>query len=378
MRLANPPSPCKMSHMDQLNATSPPPYRWIVNPRYDVTFFMGSGVLTLIFWGFYEGLKAYGFAPSGLAILLTYGVFTSLLDLPHIFQTFSRTHADPVEFKRRRWLYTAGIPVLMAGGLLIPWLGLESYFIAFMALYGSHHIVRQHIGFVKIYQGLNEPYQAVDRLIDRLAMELCLYACIIHDYVGEMGQKTHVANVYGALNTTFPSVPPAFGEITSALAWLALAVLVGRQIYLALTGQRLNLPKLLLMAAALSTHFFIFVVAAVPFLVAEAIETAYHDVQYHGWIAHFQQRRFPQVMGVAGKWLKWSLLYGLLAGLIETLGYVNDVFYWIFAPLGMLTLFHYYIDGKIWKLRNCPELRELVFAAEEVLPIHSADEPIGL
>jgi hypothetical protein len=51
------------------------------------------------------------------------------------------------------------------------------------------------------------------------------------------------------------------------------------------------------------------------------------------------------------------MAYGLVAGTIEVLGYTHDVFYWVFAPLGMLTLFHYWIDGRIWR---CPELREVL------------------
>src|SRR5204862_6633173 len=90
--------------------------RWIVSARYDLTFFIGSALATFLFWGLYEGLTAAGLAPSGSAALLTYCAFSALLDLPHVFQTFSRTHADPAEFARRRWLYTWGLGLLVAAG----------------------------------------------------------------------------------------------------------------------------------------------------------------------------------------------------------------------------------------------------------------------
>jgi hypothetical protein len=32
----------------------------------------------------------------------------------------------------------------------------------------------------------------------------------------------------------------------------------------------------------------------------------------------------------------------------------------------MLTLFHYWIDGKIWRLRDNPELRAVLFGPPEV------------
>lgn len=339
----------------------PPALRWIVSPRYDLGFFVGAGALTFAFWGLYEGLKLLGFAPSGLAALLTYFVFTAFLDLPHIFQTFARTHADGTEFARRRKTYVYGLPALMLAGLAIPALGLDAWFIAFMAMYGSHHVVRQHVGFMKIYQGLNDPLRPADRLIDRLALELGLYACVLHDYTSEQGQLLRDVHVYGPWHATFPALPAVIPHAIETAAWVALGVFAVRQLQLAVAGERLNWPKLLLMGMALATHYTVFIIAAVPFLVAEALETAYHDGQYHGWSMAYQRRRFPGVRRVALKWAAAALLYGLIAGTIETIGYANDLFYWLFAPLGMITLFHYWIDGKIWRLRENPELREVVF-----------------
>lgn len=342
-------------------AAPAPPLRWIVSARYDLGFFVGAGALTFSFWGLYEGLKLCGLAPSGLAALLTYFVFTACLDLPHVFQTFARTHADGTEFARRRNVYVFGLPALMLAGLLIPYFQLDAWFIAFMAMYGSHHIVRQHVGFMKIYQGLNDPFRAVDRWIDRLALELGLYACVLHDYTAEQGNLLRDVPVYGPWHATFPALPPVIPHAIETAAWVALAVFAARQLQLAVNGERLNVPKLALIAMALLTHYTVFIIAAVPFLVAEALETAYHDAQYHGWSMAYQRRRFPGVKRVVLKWAGAALLYGLIAGTIEVIGYGNDLFYWLFAPLGMITLFHYWIDGKIWRLRDNPELRDVVF-----------------
>jgi hypothetical protein len=338
-----------------------PPLRWIVSPRWDLGFFVLTGGLTFAFWGLYEALKGVGLEPSGLAALLTYFVFSACLDLPHVYQTFARTHADDVEFARRRRVYVYGLPALCAAGLAIPWFGLDAWFIAFMAMYGSHHVVRQHVGFMKIYQGLNDGPAPVDRLLDRAALELGLYACVLHDYVQERGNLLRDVPVYGPWHATFPGLPPTWVHGVELAAWVALGLFAARQAWLMAEGQRLNWPKLALMGMALLTHYTVFVIAAVPFLVAEALETAYHDGQYHGWSMAYQQRRFPGVPRVALKWLGAALLYGLIAGSIEAVGYGNDLCYWLFAPLGMITLFHYWIDGKIWRLGANPELREVMF-----------------
>jgi hypothetical protein len=334
--------------------------RWIVSARYDLTFFIGAVVLTFAFAGLYAALTQLGLAPRGPATLVTYFVFTALFDLPHIFQTFSRTHADPIEFARRRRLYTWGVPIFMAAGLVVPFFGIEDLFLPFMALYGSHHIIRQHVGFLKIYQGLNDDRAPIDRFLDRAALEIGLYACVLSDYATTRGGWVHHERVYGTMRATLPSFPLSWLTPIGIVAWLALGAWVLRQLWLAASGRTLNLPKILLVLAALASHYFVFVIATVPFLVAETIETAYHDVQYHAWIANYQRKRFPGVRSVALKWIGVSLAYGVVAGVIECIGYANPRLYWLFAPLGMLTLFHYYVDGKIWKVSRCPELREVI------------------
>jgi len=146
-----------------------------------------------------------------------------------------------------------------------------------------------------------------------------------------------------------------------------LVALGFRQVWRVATGQRVNTPKLLLMGAALLTHYFVFFAAAVPFLVAEALETAYHDVQYQGWIMHYQRRRFP----VGRTVLKWGLMaaaYGLCVGAIETLGLMRPGWVWLFVPFTMLVIWHYYVDGKIWRFSEDPELRDLLRPAEPPTP----------
>lgn len=220
-------------------------WRWLGgHPAYDLSFFVGSGLLCFAFWAAYEALAPGGWVPSGVAILLTYFVFTAFLDLPHIFQTFSRTHADASERKRRPWIYFLGLPLLMASGLLIPYFKLDGAFIAFMALYGSHHIIRQHVGLMRAYQVLNEGgSSAFDQRLDRAAFELALYACVLTDYAAEAGRHTKEVPVYGGLTATFPVVPPI---IPQALGYAALAVgawWLLRQGQRALDGHPVNLPS---------------------------------------------------------------------------------------------------------------------------------------
>lgn len=340
-------------------------WRWIGgHPAYDLSFFVGSGLVCFGLWAFYEAMAPGGHLPSGLTVLTTYFLFSAILDLPHIFQTFSRTHGDPSERRRRPWLYWVGLPLVMASGLLVPYLHLEGPFIAFTALYGSHHIVRQHVGLMRAYQVLNgEGGASFDARLDRLCLELVLYACILHEYAAEAERHTKEVPIYANLHATFPALPPGLVAGVGHVAMGVAAWWLLRQVQRLVEGERLNLPKLLLMGMAAATHVAVFLVAAVPFLVAEAIETAYHDLQYHGWVHRFQRLRFGGTRAML--WAVAAVAFGAVMGTVEALSFLDERAAYLFAPVGMLTLFHYWIDGRIWRLGQDAELRGLMLGTPQ-------------
>lgn len=343
---------------DEDSIAVPVASRWIVSRRYDLLFFIGSCVLTFGVFGFYSLAQRLHFLRAD-SVLVTYFLFTAFFDHPHIFQTFSRTHWDKSEFEKRRGLYTWGLAAFVAGGLVIVALGWEPQLIVFSALYGSWHIVKQHYGFLKVYKGINQDTEPVDNWLDYSVFYTGMFACLFNDYSGVRGPSV----IYGTIQAQFPSLPASMGEVTWTVFLVLLVLFGARQTWRSMEGKSLNTPKLLLLAAALSTHFFVFFVAATPFLVAEALETIYHDVQYHGWIMHFQRKRFPEVKRVAMKWLGVALLYGIIVGVIEIMDLIHrGLAMWLFVPFTMAVLFHYYVDGLIWKFRDYPDLRNLLLS----------------
>jgi hypothetical protein len=328
-----------------------------VSPRYDLFFFIGSCAFTFLFYGLYRVAHNFGFVLRGDNILITYLLFTALFDHPHIFQTFSRTHYDRPEFEKRRPLYTWGLAAFVAAGFAVTAAGWEAQLIVFAAIYGTWHIIRQHSGFLKVYKAINNDLHPIDNWLDSLTFYTGMFACLFNDYADIRGPIV----IYQDIRTTFPSLPAHFGEMVWSL-FLTLLVLFGlRQTWRAMEGKPVNVPKVLLMASALTTHYFVFFATATPFLVAEALETVYHDVQYQGWIMHYQRRRFPNVRGVVLKWLGVAFLYGAVVGIIEVLGLLNRGWLmWLFVPFTMVVIFHYFVDGLIWKFRESPELRDLL------------------
>jgi hypothetical protein len=336
--------------------------RWLVSPGYDLTFFIGSCVLTFVFYTLYRWAHHLGWLLRGDSILITYFLFTAFFDHPHILQTFSRTHYDSQEFARRRPLYTWGLAAFMAAGFVITALGLEAQLIVAAAVFGTWHIIRQHAGFLKFYKIVNRDTEPLDNWLDSLTFYTGMFACLFNDYADIRGPIV----IYRDLQAQFPSLPANLGEMGWSL-FLILLVLYGcRQTWRAMEGKPINVPKSLLMAAALVTHYFVFFATATPFLVAEALETVFHDVQYQGWIMHYQRRRFPHVKRVVLRWLALALLYGGVVGVIEIYGLMNRGWaMWLFVPFTMVVLFHYTVDGLIWRLRADPELRAQLFSPGE-------------
>lgn len=337
--------------------------RWIVSAHYDLAFFIGSCLLTFAFYGLYRAAHNFGFLLHGDSILITYFFFTALFDHPHIFQTFARTHADREEFQKRKVLYTWGLAGFIAIGFVFVALKLEAYLIVGAAVYGTWHIIKQHYGFLKIYKALNDDRAPLDNWLDGLTYFTGMFACFFNDYGDVRGPLV----VYGDVKVSVPNLPGEWGE-GLWIVFLVLLTLFGfRQVGRAMTGQRVNLPKILLMLSALGTHYFVFFATATPFLVAEALETAFHDVQYHAWMAHYEKRRFPGVRHVALKWGVTALAYGLIVGVIEIKGLLAPESWamWAFIPFTMVVVFHYFVDGLIWKLRDYPELGPLLLRPVE-------------
>jgi hypothetical protein len=102
------------------------------------------------------------------------------LDSPHFFGTFSRTYLDKREFQQRRTLLTWSLLWFLAGPAMILLgyglfeLGVSGYqlpwtlLLIFLGLWAYWHVVRQHDGFMRLYQKKNadsDPIDARGRLI---------------------------------------------------------------------------------------------------------------------------------------------------------------------------------------------------------------------
>jgi hypothetical protein len=304
-------------------------------------------LLTYLYYGAYKLLLLLpeeSFLHQNAALVATL-VFYSVFDHPHIFQTLSRTHADSSEFARHKTLYTYGLLAFILSGYAIKGLHLETPFEFFFNIYGIWHILRQNSGFLRLYKKKAGESSRIDSLLDYGV----LYGCVI------LFLAMRLSDTSRQLLLWVPTLPLNQDMLHKLFG--ALIIIYGlRQLHL-LYLKRVHLPKLLFLFAIISTYYFTYVTSDPPFGLLVALETIYHDVQYQGWIIHFQKRRFD-----AHSWKKWfasSLAYGLGFGVIFVVSMHNPMMEWLLPPFIMLVLFHYFIDGKIWRFSKGPELKKI-------------------
>ena len=349
--------------------------RWIISARDDLVWFIGSVASS------YALLILY---LTGIVPLVPMAVgWAILIDAPHVFGTFSRTYFDRTERRNRARLLWGSLLFFVVGPLaVLAGAGFVFFFIA--ALWAYYHLVKQHYGFMVLYKKKNNDLATVDNALDRL---LLLFA-FNYPFVEFIARDpTAMARVPQLLQSSVSGLALLLlaGTIILAAAWL------GRQIQRAINGQALDVPKYLLLAAAIPMHWIVLLTPMPNKPIAiVAILTIYHNLQYHRLI-WFHNKKYGAVTGDAShatarakfgaaelisRRLLFYVAFGLLFGLIyqgprQYLGYLslkhagsvaaNDAS--IAVQLGISFLWgyafiHYYLDSKIWRVRRDPSVGE--------------------
>ena len=334
--------------------------RWIISGRDDLVWFIGS-VLASYFLLF---IYVTGLVP----LVPMIAAWAILIDAPHVFGTFSRTYFDRTERRARKRLLWGSLAFFIIGPVMVlAGAGLVFFFMA--ALWAYYHLVKQHYGFMVLYKKKNDDLALVDNALDRTFLLLAFTYPFVA-FVAE--DKEAMARVPAFLYTFIGTAAKVLlvATLLLALAWLA------RQVQRALSGLPLNVPKYLLLAAAIPMHW---VVLLTPMqhkpLAIVAILTIYHNLQYHRLI-WFHNKKYAQgddrrerygAAELISRRLLYYLGFGLLFGLWYqgprqyTLAHIiasnqketfwmqlTASFFWGYAFI------HYYLDSKIWRVRRDP------------------------
>ncbi len=361
--------------------------QWIVGKRVDLLAFIGGALAGYMVFFMHAGL--------GWDMLLIYVLFITFLDTPHFFGTYLRTYLDKEEFRARRGFLLASLLWLGAGpGMLLICYGLyqagdRNYmmpfnaFVLLVGIWAYWHVVRQHYGFMRLYQVKNGERSRRDARQDGWLMHLGLML----PFVVFALRHPEARQALGLA----PALPPPpsweYGVFAAAVLVLVylLASFVIREVGRVRRGEPLNLPKLLLFAAVLPLHMVVCFsqsVLTAPLITFSAFVTIYHDIQYHVLVYCHQQNRFrdrerARAAGVAAFLSRNVFIYGAAAlafGLLVR-GFgcsiqVYDGAHQCFTPtlIGRVHLFgrvysdtllgafflgfpchHYFVDQFIWK-----------------------------
>jgi hypothetical protein len=357
--------------------------RWIISARDDLVWLIGSvGSSYLLLILYVQGI---------LPLIPMVALWAILIDAPHVFGTFSRTYFDRTERRNRSRLLWGSLLFFAVGPIMVyAGAGLVFFFLA--ALWAYYHLVKQHYGFMVLYKKKNNDLAPVDNALDRL---LLLFA-FNYPFVAFIARDPEaMARVPATLQSGAIGLATILlaGTIILAVAWL------GRQIQRALTGEPLNVPKYLLLAAAIPMHWIV-LLTPMPHkpIAIVAILTIYHNLQYHRLIWFHNKKYVDNPSGsptiregsslnstalrakygaaeLISRRLLFYIAFGVLFGLIyqgprQILGYISlknsdglagaqsfatqlgISFLWGYAFI------HYYLDSKIWRIRRDPSVGE--------------------
>ena len=332
--------------------------RWIISARDDVIWFIGSVVSS------YALLVLY---VSGLVPLVPMvAAWAILIDAPHVFGTFSRTYFDRTERKNRARLLWGSLLFFAIGpALVLAGFGLVFFFVA--ALWAYYHLVKQHYGFMVLYKKKNGDLARVDNVLDRVFLLFALNYPFVEFIARDPDAMARVpALLRGGVNGFAKLL--LVGTIISFVLWL------GRQIQRAIVGEPLNVPKYLLLAAAIPMHWIV-LLTAMPYkpIAIVAILTIYHNFQYHRliWFHNQKYANAREKYGAAeliSRRMLFYITFGILFGIIyqgprQILGYLGlrNAAQPLTIQLGISFLWgyafiHYYLDSKIWRVRRDPSV----------------------
>jgi hypothetical protein len=330
--------------------------RWIISPRDDMVWFIGSVLSSYALFAVYVG----GLVP----LIPMVAAWAILIDAPHVFGTFSRTYFDRTERRARKRLLMGSLLFFVIGpAMVLAGAGFVFFFLA--ALWAYYHLVKQHYGFMVLYKKKNNDLARTDNALDRLFLLLAFtYPFVAFVATDPEAMKRVPAPLYawaGGLSRLLLAATIAVG-----VAWFA------RQAQRAFAGQPLNVPKYLLLAAAIPMHWVV-LLTPMPHkpIAIVAILTIYHNLQYHRLI-WFHNKKYStgedrrERYGGAeliSRRLSYYVAFGVLFGIWyqvprQYIGYKSSpttlstqllaAFFWGYA------LVHYYLDSKIWRVRRDP------------------------
>ncbi len=362
---------------------------WITGRRFDLAWYIAPGLVAY--------LLLYLNLALAVPVMVLWWAWVVLIDGPHVFGTLSRTYCDAEEWRQRRGLFLGALLWFLPGPIAVAlgvWAGSRQpylLFLVFANLWAYWHVVRQHYGFMCLYQRVRGEPAGRDNAFDYWLYYTAILAplgCFI------------LVNAQ-AREAMLLSAAPGAGDLIAlrllqGLVCGATALYLARQWWLWQHGRAVNGVKNLFLLSCVPLHWTVCMVPAVAerldLLMFSVAVTFHHNIQYHGIVWYFNRNRYHRDDARARHgWLATAVSRNFLtyyaAGLLFTFlvrysswfftgmedipggpgpnavsatalgsGYtVSELavaFWWGFA------FHHYYLDQKIWRVSRDRGVRD--------------------
>lgn len=356
--------------------------RWIDRPSVDLPWFIGAALLGWV--------ALFAHVLGGVPAIGLLWVWILFFDGPHLFATLTRTYFDKAERASRKRLLLGSLAWCLppfgtlgwgvATGNRLPWF----MFLAVAQVWAYWHVVRQHYGFLVLYQRkAGEPAGLANR-IDYAAFYLWMLAPFVSFALRHPSARKELG-----LPAVMSAPEATIVQGMLALTGLAFVLYAGGEIRRVYNGAPWNVTKNLFLAACVPLHVVTLLhpswSTSMELLALPVIVTAYHNVQYNGIVWSYARKRYAgdadgAKYGAASRWTRnvfvWYAMGLLFAFVGRYASWSLDGRYWPFTPstwkLGgvftatdlvnawwwFVAIHHYYLDQKIWRVSRDRDVQQ--------------------
>ncbi|MBL8952385.1 MAG: hypothetical protein JNK82_16515 [Myxococcaceae bacterium] len=329
---------------------------WIVGPRYDTLFFTASLAVPMAMWAaFAHGLM------TGVAV---YVAFQLLFNLPHNFQTWTMSVLDEDDRAKNGRTYVVaaivtllvfGVPMIVSPDGVYPWVRDA------LIYWGYYHLVRQHYGFQRMYE------RKLGGVTDRESfwygryLDAVSYLPLLIRFRDPDLMTIQAGPARSWIH--HPVLPAPAVTAVIALYAAVIAAAVVHHVVAYAKGRRGLLPRALLLASV-TICFGLAAVVISDLIVAIAIVTAFHNLQYLGLVLFHNRNRAAQgdtrgnvpiawlAGGRAALYAAVSLFYGIALFAPRALFQTTKLGE---LPIAFVVAMHYFVDARVWKFKDYPK-----------------------
>lgn len=359
---------------------------WLFGRRTDLAVFGGSALVSFAL----VGLGWAGGFLRGDTPLWAWVVAVVLVDVAHVWSTAWRVYFDPVELRRRPWLYLGG-PALVYVLCVVLHLQSPGLFWRVLAYAAVFHFVRQQYGWVALYRRRAGDHSRVDRWIDTAAIYAATVYPILHWHT-DLSKSFH----WFIAGDFVPGLPAWIDPPLRALHFAILGVYLLRQLQRVARGEGVCWGKQVVVLSSWACWYggIVWLDSDYAFTVTNVF---IHGVPYMALLWRYGRGRHGSGEGAlaqvfSGSWLVFYLVLAALAFSEELLwdalvwgdhpqlfGVWGEVLTGTAASLVVPLLAvpqaaHYLLDGFIWRVgpRN-PDLGEVLGLASA--PVSAPETP---